>query len=87
MTPLEVGVKRFLDVLVSAQGESGTTDVYVSHDAVIAPLLAAVLGVQRLPEIWPAFLEGAFFGLGTNGLDVIWRGLRRSVCRRKGWPA
>lgn len=77
MTPLEIGAKRFVDALVPTPREPGAIDVFVSHDAVIAPLFAVLLGVQSLPEIWPGYLEGAFVGLGDDGLNVIWRGVHR----------
>lgn len=79
MTPMDIGTARFVDALVSAPGEPGEIDVFVSHDAVIAPLLAAVLGVQRLPEIWPAYLEGAFFNREGDGLAVLWRGVHHTA--------
>ena len=74
MAPLRAGVTRFLELLLSEAGEAGTVDVYVSHDAVIAPLLAALLDRQDVTEIWPAYLEGALLSTGADGLDVIWRG-------------
>lgn len=82
MTSLETGVTRFVELLIAEPGEPGQIDVFVSHDAVMAPMLGALLDIRTLPEIWPEYLEGAFFGRHPDGLDIIWRGSMRSVSWR-----
>jgi broad specificity phosphatase PhoE len=79
MTPIDVGAKRFVDALVSNPGEPGEINVFVSHDAVIAPLLAAILGVHDLTKIWPAYLEGAFLSSVVDSIDIVWRGHRQRL--------
>ncbi len=88
MTPIGIGAARFIDLLISDPGEPGEIDVLVSHDAVIAPLLATVLGVRDLAEIWPAYLEGALLCREGDGLAVLWRGVHhtaqwRPTCRAR----
>lgn len=79
VAPLKTGVARFVELLVAEPGDPGQIDVFVSHDAVVAPLLGALLDSRELPAIWPGYLEGAFLGRSQDGLSIIWRGSTRSV--------
>ncbi len=87
MTPVDTGAARFMEMLVSDQGKPGEIDIFVSHDAVIAPLLAIVLEVRDLAEIWPAYIEGALFSPEGDGLAVLWRGVHHTAHRRPTWRA
>jgi broad specificity phosphatase PhoE len=80
--PLKTGVARFVEILVAKPGDPGQNDVFVSHNAVVAPLLGALLDIRELPAIWPGYLEGAFLSRSQDGLDIIWRGSTRSVTWR-----
>jgi len=82
ITPLETGVARLVELLHAEPGDPGQIDVFVSHDAVVAPLLGALLDTRELSAIWPGYLEGAFFSRSADGLDIIWRGSTQSVTWR-----
>ncbi len=47
--------------------------VFVTHDAILAPVAARLL--KRLTEIsdWPAFLEGAFFWRSHTGIQILYK--------------
>ena len=88
MTPIDAGAAKFMDLLVSDQGKPGEIDIFVSHDAVITPLLATVLGVRDLTEIWPTYIEGALLSREGDGLAILWRGVRHTaqwgpICRAR----
>ncbi len=79
MTPLDLGVTRFLKTLLSTQGGPGQIDVFVSHDAVIAPLLGALLESNNIAEIWPEYLEGTLLNQSGGVLAILWRGTLRTT--------
>jgi len=76
MTPLAEGVERLLNLLCSGPLDDGKIDVYVSHDAVLAPLLSVLLATCDMTTIWPIFLEGMLLGHDLDGRVIIWRGTR-----------
>lgn len=78
ITPLNIGVSRLLDLMLAAPSGTGLIDVFVSHDAVIAPLLYVALDAKKLSSVWPQYLEGALFSCEDDNLEIIWRGERRS---------
>ena len=79
MQPLAQGSATLLTCLFSSPSESSTIDVFVSHDAVIAPMLGHLLDTVSYDAIWPAFLEAARFTRGPNGVVLHWRGMSRAI--------
>ncbi len=84
---LESGVRLLLDCILSrSPGDAGVA-VFVSHDAVIAPLLGHLLMGADVDSIWPDFLEGVLLTRTENGIDLLWRGQRHTSVQGGEWRA
>ncbi|MGJ8653029.1 MAG: histidine phosphatase family protein [Opitutaceae bacterium] len=53
--------ERIVDHMFKVSGNVPGLHVFVTHDAILAPTVAHVLGVPVGEANWPAFLEGAIF--------------------------
>lgn len=73
--PLAHGAAHLLRCLLRPAPRPGTTNVFVSHDAVIAPLLGHLLGQTGLDAHWPEFLEGVSVRAVGNRVVVHWRAI------------
>lgn len=78
MRALDDGVARLRDLLLAPLGCDGLV-VHVTHDAVMAPLLAHVSGLTALDDVLPHFLEAAVFELRASEPTCTWRGTRSLV--------
>lgn len=69
------GVVLLLDLFTSHQCEPRALDVFVTHDATLAPTVGHLLGLSFNATNWPDFLEGIFFWRSSmGGLVAAWRG-------------
>ena len=73
MHSLSAGAAAILACLLVPPPASGVVDVFVSHDAVMAPLLGHLLGTDDFGVIWPGYLEGARFTRSVRGVGLRWR--------------
>lgn len=73
MHSLPAGTAAMLDCFFVPPSLPGKVDVFISHDAVMAPLLGHLLGTADFDQIWPSFLEGAWFVRVADGLSLRWR--------------
>lgn len=76
------GVTLLIDLFTSHHGEAGTLDVFVTHDATLAPTVGYLMGTTLGVNEWPDFLEGMFFWRSSRGLAGAWRG----ELREWSWP-
>ena len=70
-------VEILLELLASPLGEKGRLHVYVTHDVIMAILVARIL---RLPleEIgWPGYLDGLLLWRSGGELHLFWKGNQR----------
>ena len=73
MRSLEEGVRMLLQCLFAIPTLDGSVDVFVSHDAVIAPLVGVLIGTQEVEDVWPHFLESASFSSLDGRVQLTWR--------------
>ncbi len=77
MRPTAEGVDLLLGLTTNKLRSRGRMNVYVTHDAILAVLVAYL---YRLPidEIdWPGYLDGMLLWRCGNRLHFIWRGLEQ----------
>ena len=80
MRPTAGGVKVLLGLIAGSLTEKSLLHVYVTHDIVLAVLVARIF---RLPleEIgWPGYLEGLLLWRSVSGVSASWRGLQQALC-------
>ncbi len=70
---IDEGTRILLDWLLRGQEEEDCVDIFVSHDAVIAPLLGHLLMTDNVDAIWPDFLEGVLLASTDEGIELVWR--------------
>lgn len=70
------GVDRLLELLGSRRDLPEGIVVYVTHDAVMAPLLAHVFDLPNVEDAMPRYLEAAAFELEASPVRRVWRGWR-----------
>lgn len=80
MRALDDGAARLIDLLFAPVGDDDGLALYVTHDAVMAPLMANLYGLPALDDVMPHFLEAAVFDLRPRDPTCTWRG-RRSQAR------
>lgn len=67
------GVTRLLRYILDAPMVLGRINVYITHDIVIAVLVAYLLGSSDVESLWPHFLEGVFLWTDTDHLHLRYR--------------
>lgn len=77
------GAKLFIDFIVREMGkaEDGTLLVFVTHDAIIAPVIFEITGEKFGYENWPDFSDGFIIERCFDGCKVI-RGNRYFELRK-----
>lgn len=75
MRPVREGIDLLLGLTVNKLRSRGRLDIHVTHDAILAVLVAYL---YRLPvdEIsWPGYLDGLLLWRSGDRVNFIWRGL------------
>lgn len=65
-------------MLATVRGVPGI-HVFVTHDVILAPVVARLLSCPSDILEWPAFLEGALFWLSQTGTHLLYREWERRV--------
>jgi hypothetical protein len=73
MRPTGEGVALMVQCLAEHLDGAPALDVSVSHDAIMAATIGALLGVDIDNDSWPVFLEGLFIWREGNSLVGVWR--------------
>ena len=73
MHSLQAGTAAMLACFFDPPSVPGQVDVFISHDAVMAPLLGHLLRSDDFDLIWPSFLEGAWFVGSASQVSLRWR--------------
>ena len=77
MRPTNEGVDLLLDLTTNNLGSRGRLNVYVTHDSILAVLVAYLYRI-RIDEInWPDYLDGLLLWRCGDRLNFIWRGLEQ----------
>ena len=72
------GVGLLLDMIVVDLGSSGHLNVYVTHDAILAVLVAYLYGLPIDEIAWPEYLDGLLLWRSRDRLRFTWRGLEQA---------
>ncbi|MCA9711275.1 MAG: histidine phosphatase family protein, partial [Myxococcales bacterium] len=66
MHPPAVASERLLGLLLAALEREIGLHVFVTHDAILAPFIARLIGRPLMREEWPGFLDGLLLWLGER---------------------
>ncbi len=72
------GVGLLLDLTAKELGNSGRLNVYVTHDAILAVLVAYLYGLSVDEIYWPGYLDGMIMWRSSEKLHFAWRGLQQA---------
>ncbi len=72
------GVGLLLDLTAKELGNSGRLNVYVTHDAILAVLVAHLYRLSVDDIGWPEYLDGLLLWRSTGRLNFAWRGLQQA---------
>lgn len=75
LLPPEEGAARVLGLARQSLGPPGTFSLLVTHDTVLAAVIHALRGADRIDEAdWPWMMEGAFLWFDDDHVHWLWRG-------------
>ncbi len=77
MRSTDYGVRILLDLVADGLECSGRLNVYVTHDAIQAVLIASAFGSSIHQVGWPDYLDGLLIWKSCEGLSVSWRGVHK----------
>ena len=75
MRPASEGVRLLLGLVAGNLEEGGRLNVYVTHDAILAVLVARLFRLGVDDFAWPGFLDGLLLWRTGEGITCSWRGL------------
>ena len=80
MRSTEEGVKLLLELATSRLASGGRLAIYVTHDALLAVLVARLFRLRHDAAPWPDYLDGLL--VWRSGLRILcsWRGLELAAC-------
>lgn len=70
---MEEGMEIMMDYIFRDSSDHDGINLFVSHDAVIAPFIGYILGITDPVDILPGFLDGILLILTENGMKVFWK--------------
>ena len=80
MRPTAEGVGILLGLTTGSLVKKDRLHVYVTHDVILAVLVARIFQ-SPLEEIgWPGYLEGLLLWRSASGVRASWRGLQQALC-------
>lgn len=80
MRPVAAGCADLLSLVRDVMPPADKVHLLVTHDAILAPLLAILAGDRVTDEHWPEYLEGAALSWDGRDLDCVVAGTRRRIC-------
>ena len=78
MRTTEEGVDLLLGLAAKELGNRGYLNVYVTHDAILAVLVAYLYGLSVDEICWPGYLDGLIMWRSPDWLHIAWRGLEQA---------
>ncbi|WP_048197735.1 histidine phosphatase family protein [Methanocella arvoryzae] len=73
-TPLREGSVGILNDLLADLSVENTRNLYVTHDAVLAPLISYFTGQKFGDTDWINFLDGVFIAVKDGEVRLLWNG-------------
>ena len=77
MRPTAEGVDLLLELTSSRLRHGGRLNVYVTHDSILAVLVAHLYGLRVDDIRWPGYLDGLLMWRNGERLHFAWRGLEQ----------
>ncbi len=77
MRPTPEGVHLLLDLATNDLGSLGRLNIYVTHDSILAVLVAYLYGLTVDEIGWPDYLDGLLLWRREEQFYFIWKGLEQ----------
>ena len=77
MRPTPEGMDLLLGLVANDLQSRGCLNVYVTHDSILAALVAYLYGLPVDEIGWPGYLDALFLWRRGERLQYIWRGLQQ----------
>ena len=74
MRPASEGVEILLELATSPLGNNGQVHILVTHDIILAVLLASIFRLSLEETGWPGYLEGLLMWRSAGRLHFCWKG-------------
>ena len=87
MRPTSEGVEILLKLVTSPLGENDRLHVFVTHDIILAVLVASIFHLSLEETGWPGYLEGLLLWRCDERLKLSWRELRAASLQPAVKPA
>ena len=71
------GVEILLELAVGDLRSRGHFDIFVTHDAILAVLVAYLYRLRVDDISWPGYLDGLLLWRRRDRLNFVWRGLEQ----------
>ena len=84
MRPTSEGVEILLELATSPLGNNGRVHVFVTHDIILAVLLASIFRLSLEETGWPGYLDGLLMWRSGELLQLSWRELRATLLPPSG---
>ena len=78
MRPTADGVEKLLSLTADELENNGRLNVYVTHDAILAVLVASLFRLPLAETGWPGYLEGLLLWRSSGRLRFSWRSLQQT---------
>jgi broad specificity phosphatase PhoE len=75
MRPTAEGVRLLLDLTAGNPGRCGSLNIHVTHDSILAVLVASLFRLPLEQTGWPVYLDGLLLWRSAGRLHFSWRGL------------
>ena len=77
MRPPAEGVRMLLELVATLLESRGRLNVYVTHDSILAVLVARLFEMSIDEVGWPNYLDGLLLWRSCGRLQVAWRGVHK----------
>ena len=77
MRPTPEGIDLLLGLTANGLQSHGRLNIYVTHDSILAALVAYLYGLPVDEISWPAYLDVLLLWRRGERLHYIWRGLEQ----------
>ena len=79
MRTIAEGAQILLDFISGQLDSNGRVNLYVTHDAILAPLIGWLFHLPVYREGWPDFLDTMLLWRDDGRLHLAWRGLHQTA--------
>ena len=77
MRPTSEGINLLLGLTTNGLHSRGRLDLYVTHDSILAVMIASLYRLTVDEIGWPNYLDGLLLWRSRDRLNFIWRGLEQ----------